>query len=122
MSVKQLHNIKELKEIRKELRKNMTPAEIKFWTLAKNKQIAGIKFRRQHSINRYVVDFYCASEKLIIELDGESHRNAIREQSDLEKDETLRMLGYRVLRFSNSEVFHQTEYIIEQIKRSLKNS
>ncbi|MEW7289257.1 endonuclease domain-containing protein [Aquimarina sp. 2304DJ70-9] len=67
------HNKPELKNHRKELRKNLTPAEAFLWKYLQNRKLEGRKFRRQHSIKNYIVDFYCAKEKLIIELDGEPH-------------------------------------------------
>jgi very-short-patch-repair endonuclease len=60
------------KEYRRRLRNNLTPAEATLWLALKNKQLAGRRFKRQVSINHYIVDFYCPSEKLVIELDGEN--------------------------------------------------
>ena len=73
MTHSQIHNRKELENLRKTLRKNLTPAEATLWSLIRGKQLDGRKFRRQHSVDKYVLDFYCASEKLAIELDGEPH-------------------------------------------------
>ena len=67
------HNKKSLKERRKHLRNNGTSAEATLWTLLSKSQLDGRKFRRQHSINSFIVDFYCPSEKLVIELNGEHH-------------------------------------------------
>ncbi|MFD0798913.1 endonuclease domain-containing protein [Maribacter chungangensis] len=71
----QLHNRKELLNSRRQLRKNLTPAEAFLWNRLKAKQLDGKKFAKQHSIGNYIVDFYLASDKLIIELDGEVHQN-----------------------------------------------
>jgi very-short-patch-repair endonuclease len=68
-----LYNIPLLKDTRKNLRKNMTPAELVLWDMLKEKRFYGRKFRRQHSIGYYIADFYCPSEELIIELDGQHH-------------------------------------------------
>jgi len=68
-----LNNINYLKDTRKYLRNNLTEAESLLWEVLKGKKLAGRKFRRQHSIGYYIVDFYCPSEKLIIELDGQHH-------------------------------------------------
>ena len=73
--MKKIHNINHLKEIRKNLRNNATSAEVKFWTYIKEKHLFGRKFRRQQSIENFVVDFYCFEEKLVIELDGSDHYN-----------------------------------------------
>jgi very-short-patch-repair endonuclease len=67
---RQVNNRPELKQIRRELRHNLTPAEATLWRCLQNKQLAGRKFRRQHSVGSYVLDFYCPSEMLAIELDG----------------------------------------------------
>ncbi|HSP10990.1 MAG TPA: DUF559 domain-containing protein [Salegentibacter sp.] len=76
MTRKQLHTRKELKEYRRVLRTKMTPAEAFLWTCLKARKLEGKRFTRQHSIGNYIVDFYCASDKLIIELDGEVHFNS----------------------------------------------
>ncbi len=68
-----LHNRKYLKENRKMLRSNLTPAEAELWKHLKSSQLYGRKFRRQHSIGNFILDFYCPSEKLAIELDGQIH-------------------------------------------------
>ena len=73
MAHSQIHNRPEYKDRRLSLRKKLTAAEATLWNLLKNKQLDGRKFRRQHSVGKYVLDFYCASEHLAIELDGEHH-------------------------------------------------
>jgi len=89
------HNKKSLKNYRKDLRNNQTSAETRLWMLLKNKQLEGRKFRRQHSINNFIVDFYCPSEKLVIELDGQVHYNPIAEHQDYKRDNIL--YDYRIL-------------------------
>ena len=71
----QLNNNKSLKTKRQYLRTPSTPAEILLWKFLKQNQLVGRKFRRQHSIGNYILDFYCPSQKLIIELDGNAHLN-----------------------------------------------
>ncbi|MFI5384261.1 MAG: endonuclease domain-containing protein [Methanosarcina thermophila] len=73
MRQNQIKNISYLKARRKELRENLTPAEAALWNVLKSSQFKNRKFRRQHSIGKYIVDFYCPAEKLIIELDGAVH-------------------------------------------------
>jgi very-short-patch-repair endonuclease len=68
-----LYNLKYLKSTRIYLRENLTEVELVLWEILKNKKLYGRKFRRQHSIGHYIVDFYCPSERLIIELDGQHH-------------------------------------------------
>lgn len=79
---KATHTLKQLKEKRRNLRKSLTPAEAFLWKHLKAKKLRGRRFTRQHSIGRYIVDFYCAKEKLIIELDGEVHNNPESERYD----------------------------------------
>ena len=85
MSKQKIHSKIELKNFRRELRHNLTPAEAFLWTQLKARKLNGRRFTKQHSINNYIVDFYCASEKIIIELDGEvtiilMHRNMITKE------------------------------------------
>jgi very-short-patch-repair endonuclease len=70
---KAVSNLKEKKELRKQLRNNATPAERKLWKALQGKKLDGFKFRRQHSIDRYILDFFCPTTNLAIELDGDSH-------------------------------------------------
>jgi very-short-patch-repair endonuclease len=116
-----VHSKKALRNIRKELRNKSTSAEIAFWNLVKNKKLEGRKFRRQHSINDYIVDFYCPSAKLIIELDGNPHGEYVKISDDLKRDEYLKKLGYTVLRFENRFVFQDPEYVINEVIKKLKN-
>jgi len=105
-----------LKAFRKELRENLTPAEAKLWSYLQNKQLDGRKFRRQHSVEDYILDFYCPSEKLAIELDGESHNNPQTKKSDRERDIFLHHLGIKVLRFENKIVFQNPRWLLEQVR------
>ncbi|MBN2613958.1 MAG: endonuclease domain-containing protein [Bacteroidales bacterium] len=112
----QIININPLKERRRELRKNLTPAEAYLWAVLKNKKLEGRKFRRQQSIENYIVDFCCPLEKLIIELDGEVHNDIGQIEYDFRRDNRLRELGYTVLRFENKLVFEQLDNVLAEIK------
>jgi len=101
----QLHNKPELKEFRKKLRNNLTPAEALLWKALKGKQLEGRKFRRQHSIGNYIVDFYCPTEKLAIELDGQPHFTLEGEIKDRRKTKFLNSVGIHVLHFENKLVW-----------------
>jgi len=114
------HDKPELKNIRKALRQKLTPAEAFLWRHLQQKKLEGKKFRRQHSIENYIVDFYCASEKLIVELDGEVHNNAIAQEKDEIRDARLRHLGFTVLRFENQMVFQHLESVLQEIKDNFK--
>jgi len=112
-----IHNRKDLKDLRRKLRTEMTPAESKLWSVLKNRQLAGRKFRRQQSIGRYIVDFYCPFEKLVIELDGAEHAETQRNDYDAARQAELESLGLTILRFENRMVFEQLENVLEGIKR-----
>jgi len=116
------HNKKHLIDRRKELRKNLTPAEAYLWTHLKAKKLDGRRFQKQHSIDNYIVDFYCASEKLIVELDGEVHNNPTAEENDKQRDCYLEQLGYTVLRFENKMVFDPLSQVLQEITDNFKSS
>ena len=111
-----IHTLKHLKEIRATLRKSLTPAEAFLWKHLKARQFEGRRFNRQHSIKNYIVDFYCAKEKLIIELDGEVHKNPIAQEIDKERSKFLEELGYTVIRFENKMVFENLVSVLVEIK------
>jgi len=116
----QLHTKKELSDFRKELRKNLTPSEAFLWKHLKSKKLEGKRFRRQHSIGSYIVDFYCASEKLIVELDGEVHLTANAIEYDGKRTKYLENLGYTLLRFENKMVFDNFQSVLMEIKGCFK--
>ena len=117
---KQIHNRKELESFRKDLRKHLTPAEAFLWRHLKSSQLKGRKFRRQHSIENYIVDFYCPGEQLIIELDGQVHMNPTAEEYDLQRTATLEELGFTVIRFENKMVFDFLPSVLQEIKDNFK--
>jgi very-short-patch-repair endonuclease len=110
-----LHNRNYLKDYRRELRNNLTPAEAELWKHLKNGQLNDRKFRRQHSIGNYILDFYCPSERLAVELDGQVHNSAIAEHFDYERDNILKELGIKVLRFENKDVFENLSAVLQEI-------
>ena len=116
-----IHNHKYLEGYRKELRKNSTSAEATLWTFLQKKQLKGRKFRRQHSIKNYIVDFYCASEKLIIELDGAHHLGFAQQNYDNERTKVLNELGFKVIRFENKLVFENSAHVLEEISNHFKD-
>ena len=111
-----INNKKILKVYRKQLRNNSTPAEKTLWTYLKNKQLSGRKFRRQHSIDNFILDFYCPGEKLAIELDGGYHNRPKQAASDRERDLILNFYGIKVLRFKNELVFNSPGELLETIR------
>lgn len=117
-----IHNRRSMKEIRRDLRHSLTPAEATLWKWLQGSKIAGEKFRRQHSIGNYVVDFYCPECKLAIELDGMKHFNPAAFDYDTRRTEFLRQYNIRVLRFENRSIFEHPDGVLEQIRRHLTTS
>ena len=97
----------------RDLRRNLTDAERALWRHLRQRQIAGLKFRRQHPIDHYILDFVCLEARLVIELDGGQH--ADRQGEDQERTARLQARGYRVLRFWNTEVLENPEGVMEAI-------
>ncbi|EFI33654.1 protein of unknown function DUF559 [Desulfonatronospira thiodismutans ASO3-1] len=116
----EIYNQKKLKPHRKILRREMTPAESKLWTFLKSKQLEGRKFRRQHSVGPYIVDFYCPAESLVLELDGEVHNDQMRRDYDETRQEYMENLGLKVLRFENRQIFTDIDNVLESIKKHFK--
>ncbi|MDR1717386.1 MAG: valine--tRNA ligase [Prevotella sp.] len=110
-----------LKEHAKDMRKFSTEAESALWEMLKKKQL-GDKFRRQHVIENFIVDFVCLDKKIIIEVDGKYHNEPEIEAADKLRDEILNDLGYSVLRFTNEEVIAHTESVLSKIQDSLSSS
>ena len=117
----QIHNRKEFQSRRRSLRKRLTAAEAVLWSLLKNKQLDGRKFRRQHSVDRYILDFYCPSERLAIELDGENHFTAEGMLYDENRTRYLQSINIRVIRFENEEVFQSPQGVLAEIRRWFSN-
>ena len=112
----QIKNLDFLKTYRRHLRKRLTPAEAALWSLLKNKQVFGLKFRRQTIIENYIVDFYCPKIKMIIELDGEPHFAQEQIDKDKKRDKRLTELEYKVFRYENLVVFYHPIFIFDDIK------
>lgn len=110
----------EIFENAKELRNRQTPAEKKIWENLNRNQL-GVKFRRQHPIYSYIVDFYCHKFKLVIEIDGEYHNCEEQISLDNDRSEELQYLGIKVIRFTNSEVLNDIDVVIQKIKKVIIN-
>jgi very-short-patch-repair endonuclease len=108
-----------MKLLAQELRKKSTDAEMYLWSLLRNRKFHGFKFRRQHPIGGYIVDFICHERKLVIELDGNQHKENFC--YDQERTAYLEKLGYKVLRFWNNALFKETSHVLEAIYQSLQN-
>ena len=116
-----IHNLKHLEALRKELRKSLTSAEATLWKQLQKSQLNGRKFRRQHSIKNFIVDFYCPKEKLIIELDGAYHLDFAQQIYDLERTKQLESLGFKVIRFENKLVFEHLQGVLNEIISNFKS-
>lgn len=105
-----------LQEFRTKLRKRLTPAEATLWRSLKCSKLDGRKFRRQHSIGNYILDFYCPEGRLAVELDGQVHRNEQAEAYDATRRRFLARHDIKVIRFENFLVFDEHEYVLDRIK------
>lgn len=102
-----------LKPLARQMRHEPTLAEKQLWQKLRNKQLLGFKFRRQHSIDRFIADFYCADVGLVVEVDGAIHDYT--QEEDALRQEFLESLGLRVLRFRNAEVLNSIDGVLEVI-------
>ena len=102
-----------------ELRKRMTEAETILWEAIRNKRLQGLKFRRQHPIERFIVDFYCHQHKLVIELDGNIHELSEVKENDLKREDELKDLNLNIIRFKNEDVLHNLPKVLEEILQSI---
>lgn len=99
-------------------REKPTPSEERLWSRLKNRSLGGFKFRRQHAINRFYVDFYCAEAGLVVEADGPIHERQVDE--DRVRREFLESVGLRVLRFTNQRIDEGIESVLDEILAALK--
>ena len=115
----------QLLEFAKVMRSNGTNVENLMWQLLRNKHFINLKFRRQHVISPYIVDFYCHELGLIIELDGSQHGTDDAVEYDAERTQFLEALGFKVVRYWNHDVLGNTEVVLEglwQVCAELKNT
>ena len=106
------------KENAKTNRSNMTDAESLLWHYLRQEQL-GVRFRRQHVIGDYIVDFICLKQRLIIEIDGGYHNDIVQQQEDRIRQNWLESMGYKVLRFTNEDIFHDIESVITNINNNI---
>ena len=100
------------------LRRRQTDAEKLLWSLVRDRQLAGFKFRRQYPVEPYILDFYCAELKLAIELDGGQHALPAGSEADRVRDGFLASRGLRILRFSNLQMLKETESVLEHLSET----
>jgi very-short-patch-repair endonuclease len=119
MKFSQVHNLPEMKDYRRELRNKPTFAEKFLWDELKGKKLKGYKFRRQHSIANYIVDFYCPEYMLAIELDGEHHYDKYEKMYDDARTAFLNELKIKVIRFDNDEVVDNMSTVLIKIVEAI---
>lgn len=102
----------------RKLRSFLTPAEEQAWWLLRNRRLSGLKFRRQHLVGKYVVDFYCPQARLAVELEGSVHSQPSQTKKDKARDALLRRMGIRVLRLPNAMVMEDPETFVRKIREA----
>jgi very-short-patch-repair endonuclease len=98
----------------------MTSPEIKLWSRLRRKQFEGLKFRRQHGIGPYIVDFFCPEQGLVIEVDGDSHGDEDQILKDKERDKYLQSLGLQVIRYTNDDILKNIDGVLENLAGNLR--
>jgi len=106
------------------LRKKMTPTEKSLWLCLRGKKLDGLKFRRQMPLvigeYNFVADFYCAENRLVIEVDGDIHNNKEEKEYDLLREDILKLAGFKIIRFKNNEVLNNIQRVISEISNTAK--
>lgn len=107
-----------LKDFAKHNRAYPTEAETCLWNLLKGMNL-GVRFRRQHIIGDYIVDFVCLEHHFVLEIDGAYHAERQQKEDDRNRTEALKSMGFKVIRFTNEEVMYDTSLVFTQIKNAL---
>ena len=109
-----------LTDVAKELRQNQTPAEAILWQKLRTKKFLNLKFRRQHPIKYYVVDFCCVALNLVVELDGSVHDQKDQIYLDQDREFNLQQWGYTVIRFRNNDVTHHLDQTLATLTTTIE--
>jgi very-short-patch-repair endonuclease len=109
---------RKLGPVARQMRQEPTQAEQILWEALRDRRLAGFKFRRQHAIDRFVVDFFCPEAAMIIEVDGAVHEKQV--EQDQERQEFLTEMGFHFLRYSNDQVISQLEGVLAEIRRTIE--
>jgi very-short-patch-repair endonuclease len=99
----------------------MTGPEKRLWSRLRSRQLQGSKFRRQHGIGPYIVDFYCPEQSLVIEIDGDSHADAEQIQKDQRRDRYLQSIGLRVVRYTNDDIMKNLDGVLEDLQKRVSS-
>ncbi len=105
-------------EFARYLRREESKAEAIFWNIVRNRQFLALKFKRQVPVNKYFADFLCEEKKIIVELDDISHDERL--DKDAVRTKTLEQYGYRVIRYSNEEIYENLEGVLEHLQKELE--
>lgn len=116
-----VHYNPQLKTLARQLRNNMTQAEVVLWKRLKGQQFIGYDFHRQKPIGNFIADFYCYPVRLVIEVDGYSHQFEETVERDHAKEDFLHTLGFSVLRFSDNEVVQNLPAVLQVIENYILN-
>ena len=95
----------------------MTDPERRLWSKLRARQLHGLKFRRQHGIGPYIVDFYCPEHSLVIEIDGDTHAEVNQIKKDAVRDQYLRSLGLHVVRYRNDDILKNLEGVLDDLEK-----
>lgn len=109
-------------ELCRKLRANQTLPEELLWGALRNRQLGGFKFHRQHPLNRYIADFYCADQALIVELDGAVHHQIAQQEYDQIRDAELQARNLRIIQIQNDEIKTNLEQVLQTILEYLEHN
>src|SRR5262245_52801173 len=112
-----IYSVASKEERRKELRNSPTIAETVLWNHLKDRQLEGLKFRRQSSVGPYIVDFFCPEKRVVVELDGARHFGPAAGDYDDRRTRYLEERGIKVIRFENRRLYKDLEGVLEEIRR-----
>jgi very-short-patch-repair endonuclease len=102
----------------RDLRRHLTRAEARLWTALRRKQLGRLKFRRQHPLGPYILDFFCVSARLVVELDGGAHRDDAAQDHDGRRDQWISQQSLRILRIPNELVLDDLDEALRRIERT----
>ncbi len=110
------NNIPQLKHRRRALRSQSVPSEIQMWAVLRGRKFLGLKFRRQHSVGWFIVDFYCPALRLAIEIDGEHHTRFGEDQRDIHRQSWIENQGVTIVRFASDEVNNNLDGVLRKLE------
>jgi very-short-patch-repair endonuclease len=105
-----------------ELRSNQTTAEQMLWDKIRNRQLRGFRFLKQYILDRYIADFYCSKMKVAVEIDGRIHERDDIKEYDAIREDVIKAHGIRIIRFSNDEIMHDIESVLERLVEFLEST